>query len=84
MSGKYNNKCNSDNQQTANSNEECEVVNYDMILLDRCEGRAIGTIEDYKITVFVNGQKYVFDSKNGSICSCKSPTTLKKITYEVM
>ena len=59
-------------------------LNYTDIRLCGCQAKAVGTVEDFVITVYKNGRTYTFKSKDGDICSSRSTEMRAAKKYEVM
>lgn len=59
-------------------------LNYTDIRLCECQATAIGTVEDFEITVRKNGQTFKFKATDGNICSSRSSKMRAAKKYEVM
>ena len=66
-----------------NNLPETDSVDYQRIRLSRFEGKAVGKIDNFSITVYKDGKGYVFRAKDGDICSFKSPSMIAEKEYEV-
>ena len=78
-----------DNQYNSfNSNDKNERngddLNYTNIRLCGSQAKAIGTVEDFVITVHKNGRTFTFKAKDGDICSSRSSEMRAAKKYEVM
>ena len=78
-----------DNQYNSfNSNSKNERngddLNYTNIRLCGSQAKAIGTVEDFVITVYKNGRTFTFKAKDGDICSSRSSEMRAAKKYEVM
>ena len=60
-----------------------DTLNYCNISVCGYEANAIGKVEDFSITMKVNGNTYIFKAKNGDICSYRSSTMRETKYYEV-
>jgi hypothetical protein len=58
-------------------------LKYTDIRVCDCQAKALGTVEDFTITVYKNGRTYTFKARDGDICSCRSSEMRSAKRYEV-
>lgn len=68
---------------TSKNERNGDDLNYTDIRLCGSQAKAVGTVEDFVITVYKNGHTYTFKAKDGDICSSRSSEMRAAKKYEV-